>query len=151
VKAPQKDDALDDAGSHSTSAEDAAMPSTAASSPPESLLGGSWYSISLSGFVVTEWFKIVTADPTTQRGGKTRTLTPDEIVKVDLEIEEAHVEALSDGFRFTATWSRPDGKRFPVDARVRVTYKAHNDKLETRPLKVSLRDNAAVSMCCSLQ
>jgi len=31
------------------------------------------------------------------------------------------------------------------------TYEAHNDKLETRPLKVSLRDTAAASMCCSLQ
>jgi hypothetical protein len=148
-----KDDASDDAGSRGTSADDAALPSTAASSPPGSMVGGAWYSISLSGFVVTEWFSIVTAMPGKQKGGKTRTLTPDEIVKVELDVGEACVEALSksSGLRFTAVWSCPDGVRFPVGARVRVTYRAHNDLLQTQPLKVTLRDNAAVSQCCVLQ
>jgi hypothetical protein len=148
-----KDDASDDAGSRSTSADDTAMPSTAASSPPGSLLGGSWYSISLSGFVVTEWFSIVTSMPGKQKGGKTRTLAPEEIVKVELDIGEGRVEAVgtSKAPRFTATWTRPDGMRFPIDARVRVTYKAHNDVLETRPLKVILRDNSVASQCCVLQ
>lgn len=151
---PGKDDASDDAGSNTNSAEDAALPSTAASSPPGSLQGGSWYSISVNGFVVTEWFSIMTADPTRQKGGKTRTLTPDEIMKVTLEIGDRRVEAraMSDGSGFTATWSRPDGMRFPMRANVQVTYKAYNDVLETRPLKVSLRDNSTVaSQCCVLQ
>jgi hypothetical protein len=147
-----KDDASDDAGSRSTS-EDAALPSTAASStPPASLLGGAPYSISLSGFVVTEWFNVVTAMPHKQKGGKTRNLPPEEVLRVEIEIGEARVEAMSDGSEFTATWSRPDGMRFPVDAHVRVKYRAHNDILETRPLKVSLSDSAFVaSQCCVLQ
>lgn len=140
--------------------------STAASSPsaskdldatPSGSFGGTWvewYSTSISGFVVTEWFNFL--DKTSQemkKGGKTRTLEPEQIMKVELKIHDTCVDAVcaSDGSCYVATWSRPDGMRFPVDARLQVTYRAHQDVLETRPLKVSLRDSASASQFCVLQ
>lgn len=147
---------FEDVGSQSTSAGTASPPASvnfdgavATTISPWT----EWYSTSLRGFVVTEWYSFLKKETQDlKKAGMTRTLTPEEIVKVEVEIQGALVEAVCvpDGSSYTAIWSRSDRMRFPVQARVLVTYGGHNSKLVTRPLKVSLRDKAA-SQSCVLQ
>jgi len=123
-------------------------------------LGGmdcDWYCTSFTGFVVTEWYSVfkrpIQGKPgETQKVGKTRTLKPEEITKVELKIQDTTVEAIPafDGSRYIATWSRPKGMR-SVNAHVQVTYKAYHSFLETPPLKVSLRDTTGASQLCVVQ